>query len=158
MKNKTDQKQIRYTLEDCLKHQRKLSNLVKTLIQENRCLSFNEKEELYNILPKAMLTQGASIPVSMVINKGWFTFSSLQNMFLRVADLTSNKIELHTSKPEEVTVTVEIHELWQFLYDKMLYYFPLACSEALHLSGENVPRTEQGEFMFSAKTKLDGGN
>jgi len=157
MKNKSDQ-QIRYTLEDCLVHQRKLSTMLKDLIQENRCLRLNEKEEFYQILPKAMLTQGAYDPVNMVIEKGWFTFSSLQNMFLRVADLTSNKVRLKTSRPEVVEVTVEIKDLWEFLYEKMLYYFPLACSEALHLSGENVPRTEQGEFTFSSKNNLLGGN
>lgn len=154
MKNKPDHKQIRYTLEDCLKNQRKLSKMLKVLIQENRCLRLNEKDDFYSMLPKALLTQGAHDPVNMVIQQGWFTFSSLQNMFFRVADVTSDKVELHTLTPEEVTVTVDIKDLWQFLYDKMLYYLPLAASEALHLSGENIPRTEQGEFSFSSKTDL----
>jgi len=108
------------------------------------------------MLPKAMLTQGANNPVSMTINKGWFTFASVQNMALRVADLKHNKIQLKTSRPEIVEVIIDIKELWQFLYDKMLYYFPLACSEALHLSGENIPKTEQGSFVFSSKQKLGG--
>ena len=108
------------------------------------------------MLPKALLTQGATSPVSMVIDKGWFTFASLQSMALRVADLTSNKVELKTSRPEKITVAVDIKDLWQFLYDKMLYYFPLACSEAVHLSGENIPKTEQGSFVFSSKQKLGG--
>jgi len=156
MKTKNDQKQIRYTLEDCLVNQRKLSSLFKQLIQENRCLRLNEKDKYYEILPKALLTQGATQPETMVINKGWFLFSSLQNMALRLADITSDKVELETSRPDKVKVIVDIKELWQFLYEKCLFYFPLACSEALHLSGENVPFKEQGDFSFSSKTKLDG--
>ena len=157
MKNKNLQgKQIRYTLEDTLRNQRKLSNLLKLLIQENRCITFDEKKMFYSLLPKALLGQGATEPVSMVIDHGWFTFSSLQNMALRLADITSSHVELNTSRPEKLTVRVDVKDLWQFLYDKILYFFPLACAEAVHISGENIPRTEQGEYSFSSKANLEG--
>lgn len=156
MKNKEDkQKQIRYTLEDCLVNQRKLSELLKLLIVENRSLRLNEKEELYKMLPKALLTQGANNPVSMVIDKGWFTFASVQNLALRTADLTPDKVQLNNTRSEKVEVTIPISDIWQFLYDKILYYFPLACSEALHLSGENIPRVEQGSYVFSSTKKFE---
>jgi hypothetical protein len=156
MKNNVNkQKQIRYTLEDCLINQRKLSELLKVLIQENRALQLNEKEELFRMLPKALLTQGANNPVSMVIDKGWFTYASVQNLALRAADLTTDKVQLNTTRPEKVEVTILISDIWQFLYDKMLYYFPLAASEALHLSGENIPRTEQGSYSFSSSNIIE---
>jgi len=43
MKAKDSQRQIRYTLEDCIGNQRKLVKLIKDLITENRCLRLNEK-------------------------------------------------------------------------------------------------------------------
>ena len=51
-------------------------------------------------------------------------------------------------------VFVDIGELWQFLYDKFLYYFPQACSEALHISAESVERPKQGSYKFSSKGDL----
>lgn len=152
-----DQRQVRYTLEDCLDNQRRLSDLLKMVIAENRCLTAGEKTLMYSVLPKALLTQGATLPVNVVIGKGWFTFASVQNLLLRLADVDGNRLRLSTSRPEEVAVMVDIGELWQFVYDKVLYFFPLAASEALHLSGENVPRVEQGVFSFSAKDSLDKG-
>ena len=109
------------------------------------------------MLPKALLTQGAISPCSMVMGKGWFTFESLQALALRLADLTTNKVMLRTMKPEQVEVTIPISDLWRFLYSKMLYYFPLAASEALHLSGENIPQQIQGAYSFSSSDKIEGG-
>lgn len=155
MAGKEKQKQIRYTLEDCLFNQRKLSELVQQLIMDNRPLTIKEKLRYYELLPKSLLSQGATDPVSMVIAKGWFTFASIQNLAMRLADLTTDKVNLKTTRPEEVEITIPISELWSFLYDKLLYLFPLAAAEAVHLSGENIPRTEQGVYSFSSSQRLD---
>ena len=155
MTGKEKQKQIRYTLEDCLFNQRKLSELVQQLIGDNRPLDVKEKVRYYELLPKSLLSQGAADPVSMVIQKGWFTFASIQNLAMRLADLTTDKVNLRTTRPEEVEISIPISELWQFLYDKLLYLFPLAAAEAVHLSGENIPRTEQGVYSFSSSQRLD---
>jgi hypothetical protein len=118
-------------------------------------MSGEEKQVVCSVLPKALLTQGATLPVNLVIGDGWFTFASVQNMLLRLADVDGCRLRLSTSRPENVVVVVDIGELWQFVYDKVLYFFPLAAAEALHLSGENVPRVEQGVFSFSAQDSLD---
>jgi hypothetical protein len=64
-----DEKQVRYTLEDCLVNQRKLVDLLKLVAQENRELRLNERDDFFRILPKALLTQGAFNPCSMVIGE-----------------------------------------------------------------------------------------
>lgn len=151
-----DEKQVRYTLEDALVNQRKLTELVKLVAQQSRELRLNEREDFYRMLPKALLTQGAVSPCSLVIGRGWFTFESLQALALRLADLTGNQVLLRTTRPEQVEVTVSIGELWRFLYSKMLYYFPLAAAEALHLSGENIPLPVQGAYVFSSSEKIEG--
>jgi len=154
MKTK-DERQVRYTLEDCLVNQRKLVELLKLVMQENRELRLNEREDFFRMLPKALLTQGAISPCSMVMGKGWFTFESVQALALRLADLTTNKVILRTMKPEQVEATIPISDLWRFLYSKMLYYFPLAAAEALHLSGENIPQVQQGAYSFSSSERLE---
>lgn len=65
-----DEKQVRYTLEDCLVNQRKLVELLKRVTQENRELRLNEREDFFRMLPKALLTQGVVSPCSMVIGAG----------------------------------------------------------------------------------------
>ena len=86
-----DEKQVRYTLEDCLVKQRKLVELLKLVTQENRELRLNEREDFFKMLPKALLTQGAVSTCSMVMRKGWFTFESVLTLALRLADLTSRR-------------------------------------------------------------------
>jgi hypothetical protein len=155
MRVKPDQgKQIRLTLEDALKYQDRLKEKLKILISENRALGYKEKKHFFELLTKALLSQGATNPVYFVKDNGWFIFASAQNMAHRIADLNTNKIKLRTNKPEKVEVTVEISELWQFLYDKFLYLFPQACSEALHLSAESVERPKQGSYKFTSKGDL----
>jgi len=65
-----DEKQVRYTLEDCLVNQRKLVELLKQVAQENRELRLNEREDFFRMLPKALLTKGAVSPCSLVLGKG----------------------------------------------------------------------------------------
>jgi hypothetical protein len=156
MKNR-DEKQIRYTLEDCLVNQRKLVELLKLVAQENRELRLNEREDFFRMLPKALLTQDAISPCSMVNREGLVHVESVQALALRLADLTSSQVMLRTMKPEQVEVTIPIADLWRFLYSKMLYYFPLAAAEALHLSGENIPQVQQGAYSFTSSEKLDVG-
>jgi len=148
------EKQARYTLQDCLHNQDKLRELLQRHIKEDKPLSSSEKKDYFEMLPKALLSQGTIEPVSLVVQKGWFTFSSVQNLGLRMADLTSNKVSLKTTRPENIEVVVSIQELWSFLYSKILFLFPKACGEAIHISAESIEREMQGALDFSHKEVL----
>ena len=155
MNYKNDQgKQIRLTLEDALKYQDRLKEKLKILISENRPLEYNERKHFFEMITKSLLSQGATDPIYFVKEDGWFIFSSAQNLAHRVADINTNEIKLKTNRPENVEVVVDISELWQYLYDKFLFYFPQACSEALHISAESVERAKQGSYKFSSKGDL----
>jgi len=147
-------KQQRLTLEDARHYQDKLKGLLKELIAENRPLKNDEKKLFFDALPKALLSQGVSVAVSVVIKEGWFIFSSVQNMAHRLADLNKQYVYMGTTRPEPIQVTIEIKELWQFLYDQCLYLFPLACGEALHISAETQERQQQGTYDFSSGSDL----
>ena len=152
---KPDQgKQIRLTLEDTLKYQSLLKENLKILISENRPLEYSEKKPFFEMLTKGLLSQGCTDPVYFVKDGGWFIFASAQNLAHRLADISTSKIILSTNRPEKTEVTVDIGELWQFLYDKFLYLFPQSCAEALHLSAESIERPKQGTYRFSSKGDL----
>jgi len=155
MSKEGKEKQIRLTLEDCITYQDKLRDLLKILISENRSVTHHEKQQLYKTMPKALLTQGTTQPVTMVIKRGWFIFASIQNFILRTSEMTTGKVRLETTRPEEVTVDVPISDLWKFIFDRVMYLFPLAAAEAIHLSGESPARTEQGVYSFSSTKKLE---
>ena len=148
------EKQMRLTLQDTLHFQNVFRELLKKLINENRPLTHVEKTKFFVMLPKALLSQGATESVYFVKENGWFIFSSVQNLALRISDLYTDKVCLNTSRPEKIEVTISIGELWQFLYDKVLYLFPQACGEALHISAENLERPHQGAYEFSSKEGL----
>ena len=154
MAGKGKGKQVRLTLEDTIRYQDELRGLLKNLINENRPLTHNEKTRFFQILPKALMSQGTVDPVYFVYDKGWFIFSSVQNLAHRLADLHSNNVSLKTNRPEQVEITIPIGELWQYLYDKVLYLFPQACSEAIHISAESIERPQQKSYEFTAKETL----
>jgi hypothetical protein len=141
-----NEQQVRMTLQDCLSYQEKLRGLLQQLIQEDRPLTCQEKQRFFEMLPKALLSKGTIDPVYLVIEKGWFTYASIQTMALQMADLTTNKVSLRTTRPETVESIISIDELWQFLYDKVLYLFPLASAEAIHISAESMKRSTTGNL------------
>jgi hypothetical protein len=153
-KEKNEQ-QVRMTLQDCLSNQEKLRSLLQQLIHENRPLTSQEKQRFFEILPKALLSKGTIEPVHLVIEKGWFTYASVQSMALQMADLTTNRVSLRTTRPETVACIISIGELWRFVYEKVLYLFPLASAEAIHISAESVKRSQQGTYEFSSKETLE---
>ena len=148
------QKQVRMTLHDSLICQGKMRELMKQLINDNRPLTHKEKLEFYELLPNSLLSQGATDPVYFVHSDGWFIFESVQTLAHRVSDLQTNKVQLKTTRPQEIEITIPIGELWSFLYKKMLFLFPQANSEAIHLSAESIERQQQKSFTFSSKEDL----
>ena len=148
------EKQIRMTLQDCLYNQGRLREMLKVLISENRPLTHKEKLDFYNVLPKALIGQGATEPIYFVYKKGWFIFESCQALAFRIVDLNGDKIRLKTTRPENIEVVLPISELWKFLYEKVLFLFPQATAEAIHISAETIERPQQGSFKFSSKEEL----
>lgn len=147
-------KQTRLTLEDTLLYQEKFREFLKELIRENRPLGLHEKDDFFNMMAKSLLSQGAVDPTYAVFEGGWFIFASVQNLAIRLTDLTTNQVRLKTTRPEKVEVTLPISEMWKMLYDKMLYLFPQATSEAIHLSAETIERPQQKAYEFSASQEL----
>ena len=149
-------KQTRLTLEDCLHFQEKLRGLLHLLINDNRPLTHQEKQRYFEYVPKALLSQGAVDPIYFVKENGWFVFASVRSLALRMADLNTSNVSLKTTRPEEVEITIPISELWQFLYDKAIYLFPQASSEAIHISAESIERPQQKSYEFTSKGDLNG--
>jgi hypothetical protein len=145
------EKQLRMTLEDCLYNQGRLRDKLKFLISENRPLTYPERQDFYDILPKALISQGAKEPVYFVYDRGWFIFESVQALAHRLADLDGVKIKLTTTRPEKCEVNILISELWRFLYEKIIFLFPQATAEAVHISAESVERPQQQAYSFSSK-------
>jgi len=151
---RTKEKQTRYTLEDCLYNQQKLRDLLKILIADNRPLTHKEKKDFYDYVPNALLSSGAVDPVNIVIGKGWFVFESLQTMAQRFAEIQTNNVLLRTTRPEPFEIKVSIAELWRIFYNKILYVYPQAAAEAIHISAESVERPQQGSYSFTSKEAL----
>ena len=149
------EKQIRMTLQDCIYNQGLLREMLKILINESRPLTHKEKQDFYNILPKALISQGTIDPIYFVYNNGWFIFASVQNLAHRLADLNGKEIKLMTTRPEKVEVVLPIGDLWKFLYEKVLFLFPMASAESIHISAETIERPQQGAYSFSSKEELN---
>lgn len=149
------EKQTRMTLQDCLYNQGLLMERLKILISENRPLTHKEKKEFYEIIAKALISQGTVDPCYFVHGKGWFIFASVQNLAYRIADLNKSNVKLMTERPEKIEVVLPISELWQFLYDKILFLIPRANAEAVNISAESIERASQGAFSFSSKEALE---
>ena len=146
--------QIRKTLEDCLKYREDLSDLIRQLRDENRHMTATERKRLPKLMALSLLSQGAGECVTLVIEGGWFTFASLQNMILRVSEINENLIRLTTHKPSHNVQTGSIGELWKFIYDQLQYYFPLAAAEAIRMSKESQYKIEQQAYDFDSREEI----
>lgn len=155
-KNKDYEKtqQVRHTLEDTLQYQEEFSELFKLVINENRPMRLNERKRLRRIMPKALLSQGAVHCVSMTIEGGFFTFSSLQNMILRVSEVNESLVRLTTHKPSHNVQVGSIAELWKFIYSQLLYLYPLAAAEAIRMSKESQYKVEQESYDFDSTEEI----
>lgn len=146
--------QVRKTLEDTLQYQDKMSDLIRQLKDENRPMTSTERKQLRGLMVKSLLSQGALECVTLVIEGGWFTFASLQNMILRVSEINENMVRLTTHKPEHNVQTGSIGELWKFIYDQLQYYYPLAAAEAIRMSKESLYKVEQGAYDFDSREEI----
>ena len=146
--------QVRKTLEDYLKHREELSVLIRQLRDENRPMTQKERERLPKLMALALLSQGATSCITLVIEGAWYTFSSLQNMVLRVSEIDEYMVRLTTHKPTFCSQVGSIGELWKYIYDQLLYFYPLAAAESIRLSKESLYRTEQGAYDFDSSEAI----
>ena len=146
--------QIRKTLEDTLRKQDEMSDLIRQLRDENRPMTLSERKQLRGLMVKSLLSQGAISCVTLVIEGGWFTFASLQNMILKVSEINESMVRLTTHKPEHNVQLGSIGELWKFIYDQLQYYFPLAAAEAIRMSKESLYKVEQGAYDFDSEEAI----
>lgn len=145
--------QKRFTLDDCINAQNTLRSVLLELIEEDRTLADKERNGYFKLIPKALISQGTDEPLTFVLNKGWFTFESLQTFAIRLGLMKSNHIKLETTLPDKICICVNIRTLWQILFNKLLYYYPKATSEATHISAEQIKQTEQKATEFTSKEK-----
>ena len=103
-----DEKQVRMTLQDCLTYQEKLSGLLKQLISENRCLNLEEKKRFKELLYKALLSQGMTLPIYFVKDRGWFIFESVQTSISQQS--TDRQITVSLNPPELGKVLIRFQQ------------------------------------------------
>ena len=152
--NEEKSRQVRKTLEDTQSNQKELKDLLKLLINENRAMRLNEREQLPGIMAKAMLSQGATECITLIIQSGWFTFASLQSLILRVSEINEPYIRLETHRPTSNVQKGSIAEIWKYIYEQLQYYFPLASAEAVRLSKESSFMVEQEAYDFDSTQEV----
>jgi len=148
--------QVRATVYDTLNYQYMLREKILDLIYENRPLRLGvEKQEFYQMISKACLSQGIYRKCVFLIDKGRFTFASIQNLALRiVGECNTSKIKLITKKPDVIEIVVPISKLWKILLEKLLTIFPMAVSEAYHMSAESVKGNKTLPILYSSKKEI----
>lgn len=151
----TEEHQIRLTLEDTLTKQQDLRKIVKEHMNQSKPLANTLKPTYYELLSKALLSQGTNEPCELKHNGKVITFASLHEMALRVADLNTKYVRIQTKYPEVVDDIVTINFFWEALYNKLLYYYPKALSEATHMSAEQLKRAQQMALDFDSTKEME---
>jgi len=148
------QKQIRLTLEDTLYSQVQLLDLIKLKRNASECLSKDEKETIYSLLPKALISQGTNEPFIMREGTKIITFESTQTLALRLMEIDKDFVNIKVKHPEPIDVIYPIGKMWEALYTKLLYLFPKALADAMKMSSEQLKKEQQGSFEFSPGQEL----
>lgn len=147
-------KQVRLTLEDTISSQIELRKLVKAKRDTNKPVTDKEKEKLYSLLPKALLSQGTMEPCIVKWEGKIITFESTQTMVLRLMDIRNAFVHIVVKYPESIDTVQPITWLWSILYDKLQYLFPKALAEATRMSSEQLKRIQQGALDFDPNKKV----
>jgi len=148
--------QVRYTVYDTINYQYMLKEKILDLIYDNRPLRLGiEKQEFYQMISKACLSQGIYKNCVFIIDKGRFTFASIQNFALRIAEeCNTSRIKLTTKKPDPIEIIIPISQLWRILIEKLLVIYPHAVSEAYHMSAEAIKGNKTLPVLYSSKREI----
>lgn len=143
--------QVRRTLEDVIKFQNDLLDIVKSKRRNNSCLSFSERDTFLPLFKKAVLSQGAIKCLYRTRTGTIVPFHHLTELAYLLSEQTTNYIDIINY---DTKGTYEHHlpisELWKFFEMKLIYVFPYACDEASHMSAEGVVHESPTSFQFSA--------
>jgi hypothetical protein len=144
--------QVRRTLEDVIKFQNDLLQIVRTKRQNNSCLSFSERDTFLSLFTKSVLSQG-SIKCLYRTRKGTIVpFHHLTELAYLLSEQTTNYVNIINDDTKGIYENnIPISELWKFFERKLIYVFPYACDEASHMSAEAVIHESPTSFNFSAQ-------
>jgi len=133
MKLNTNEKTIRYGYFDNLLHQQTIRNTLEKLIYENRPLRYPEREGFISTFSKAFFGVGVNVTVLFPTKYGKIPLGKLHYFGQKMAYLNSDKVSLSYNGN---TVTVDIKELWEILFEYSIRIFPHSQAQAIRMSGE----------------------
>ncbi|MBE3137021.1 MAG: hypothetical protein IMZ43_06475 [Thermoplasmata archaeon] len=153
-----NQKQIRYTLEDTLQADNDLSSLIDAMLTGKSYFESNEDRVYFrDLVARAFLGAGSGKnqkPIVHVIRVKDKPFNRIVHLKLAtnahqfalhvLAELTGETKTFNSTEQGVFGVVIPSKELWQKFKDSCTEIFPVAQTEALHISKEARPGSGSG--------------
>lgn len=149
------QAQERRTFSDVQGFQNEIKAMLRKKIDSNTGLTSQEAHRLNFIYPWALLSHG-STRFSYHNYDGRITEFRHISEFIEYVIGARDKFPyvILTDGPTGHRYAIEWKYIWEALLQNLLYLFPFAREEALHMSAEAPTREEASAFRFSLDEKL----
>lgn len=146
-------RQERKTFEDVVDFQNELLHIIRRKERTKSPLTESESEKVRFLYPRSILSHGSS--------KVYFKNSDGRVIsFRHITEFIENLLNVRTSKVElidgitSIRYVVPIEKLWMVLRNELVYLFPFAREEAIHMSPESITRESATAYKFSLDEKL----
>lgn len=153
-KKEYKQSQERRTFSDVNQFQADIKWLLFKKIKSNDGLTYEEARDLGYKYSWALLSHGSNR----------FSFRNKDGRiteFIHISAFIDNLLFIRKSPyvvlydgPTRTRYNVEWKDIWKALLDELLYLFPYAREEAIHMSAEAPTREQASAFHFSLDEKL----
>lgn len=154
-KEKPESQIIKRTFEYTLQQQEELRDTLMTLIEEDRCLTENERSPYFQQLSRATIGLGRDIPYSVEIeaNSGKERIGSVEYVgrFLGMQFKTPVSFSrLNSITQKRYIADVPIGKLWESLLDGLFNVFPLALDRSSAMSKEHEQQLGSDSYGFKS--------
>lgn len=141
----TSDKQVRLTYEDTINAQEKLRDFVWKKFKHNDFVHMGEESEYIKLLNKAFRSQGNWRIAYYMYQNMKIPLNPVHSFAMRLCFVYSPKVEIERY---DVTLEIDIKEMWAILLEEMFFIFPAALEEALKISGEILMGEDREAFEW----------
>jgi len=147
-------RQERKTFEDVVDFQNELLHIVMKKEELKKPLTTTESQKVRFLYPRSILSHGSSRFYFRNDDGRVTCFRHITEFIEDMLTIRTDKVQL-LDGTTHTNYVVPIEKLWRALRKELVYLFPYAREEAIHMSPESITREEASAYKFSLDKKMD---
>lgn len=147
-------RQERKTFEDVVDFQNHLLEIIMEKEKKKKPLTEKEASEVRFLYPRSVLSHGSSKFLFKNDDGRITPFRHITEFIEEILNVRSSSVSLKDGLTGK-TFVVPIEKLWAALRRELVFIYPYAREEAIHMSPESITREAKSSFKFTLDEKLE---